>query len=81
MDASWYDQMLHKKPSNQHPEQEEKSASRFLTPLHMTEPLADLGTMVDHFGKLLVWYLPGALSLTQQVTPDQLSNIPQLTFY
>lgn len=67
MDAARYDQALPKRPLGKDPEQEEKTAARYLKPPHLTDPVRSPACLVDRYGKFLVWHLPSVLSPSRQV--------------
>jgi len=68
MDAHRYDLSLPKKPTGQNQAEEDRLSSRFARdPSCQDQLLTEPSIIVDCYGKILAWYLPGALSQARQV--------------
>jgi hypothetical protein len=74
MDSAQYDQALPKRPSGKDPAQEEKVGAQYSNPMKMMQPVQNPTTLVDQYGKLLVWHLPGMLSYFWQVMLPPILN-------
>jgi hypothetical protein len=79
-DAQRYDSALSKKPSGQNEADEQRLNTRYpvddeYKDLLISEPT----TVVDRYGKIVVWYIPGALSNSRQVWIHQCRDISPVT--
>ena len=76
-DAQRYDTSLPKKPTGHNEADEERMKKHYLiNEDYNDQPINEPAIVMDCHGKILVWYLPGALSKTRQVWFQ--SRIPDL---
>ena len=76
-DAQRYDASLPKKPMGRNEADEERMKKRYpINEDYNDQPINEPAIVVDRHGKILVWYLPGALSKARQVWFQ--SRIPDL---
>jgi len=67
-DAQRYDASLPKKPTGRNEADEERMKKRYpVNEEYNDRPINEPAIVVDRHGKILVWYLPGALSKIRQV--------------
>ena len=82
MDAQRYDRYLPKKPNGRNAAEEERVQAQYPSdPEHHGLFLTNPTLIVDAFGKVLCWYLPGVLSEARQasISPSCLPNTCPLT--
>jgi hypothetical protein len=67
-DAQRYDHYLPKKPTGRQESEEERIRARYPIEHKLTDVLlSDPTIIIDCYGRILVWYLPGALSWERRV--------------
>jgi hypothetical protein len=69
MDAQRYDRMLPKKPTGRNQSEEERMEARYpIDPQLKNTVIRSPKLILDGFGRALVWFIPGALSMERQVS-------------
>ena len=76
MDAQRYDRMLPKTATGRKQTEEDRMASRFPIPTEYADTVITSPTLIsDAYGKVLAWYVPGALSEERQVCTSRPKSI------
>jgi hypothetical protein len=77
MDVQRYNESLPKKPTGYSQAEEDRLQSRYpIDPALLGVVITAPTLFVDRFGRILAWYLPGALSQERQVSIKSLTFFP-----